>query len=672
MDKPYNKIRNDVDLGRPFLKIGRNETRGIETVSEAKRKDYEFTPGLTKLEAKERRLELLSKFEKVESLFEHYGHSTAKWSWINQGDDGACTVASFLNLLHLTNREKLTGKSWTQMKATKYWQTMYFAMHKYINNRYTYNLPELRDYADMLDIGLALGRKLHKNIQNDPEFVYFPVAGISQNENNKNRLMLEDEDAAKQRYKDFGKRRVLHLIGHHIESRIDRNIPVALAFNGHARVVVAYNDTHLLFMDSWVPNEDQFVMNRRGDGYMDYYIDGFSTMEKYMVYKDCRDLIYFEEATTKPAKKKAAKPEKKKTRVIPKYPIKPEKSPVLTRKVQMWHDGDMVWKKADIVKEGQKDAWGFPTYLLKIKQKRYENVSIDELRIPNKKSRLNAYIYSIHDAMQDFSKLIRDTTDQREQQIQAVMKSGWFSNAYSMIDAMVCVESNGSGCMIETAQGPMVLTCAHCNMSERETNMENEEFASIVEEHGSYTEYNKFAVGRLKGIAWSDGSWGVAETVYNSEGMDIALMKLVTSTKPERDIKTFKVSKTTAVIGEPLLMIHNPYRYDPDDDYSEIDRNFPFRVDYDEIIKKEVNICVNNTFGAYTHDKTGNSFFGSSGSPIVNADGEVVALHNSTDPTDDKWTRYAVGLESIHQALREHIDGVLIRVCEEVGYKLKF
>jgi len=95
-------------------------------------------------------------------------------------------------------------------------------------------------------------------------------------------------------------------------------------------------------------------------------------------------------------------------------------------------------------------------------------------------------------------------------------------------------------------------------------------------------------------------------------------------------------------------------------------------VDYDEIIKKRVNICVNNTFGAYTHDENGNSFFGSSGSPIVNVAGEVVAIHNSTDPTDDKWTRYAVGLESIQQALREYVDGAPTRVCEEVSYKLKF
>ena len=695
MDKPYNKIRISIDSGKELLKIDRIETRGIETVSEAKRKDYEYTPGLTKLEAKKRRQDLLSKFKRVESLFEHYGHSTAKWSWINQGLDGACTVASFLNLLHLTNKEKLTGKSWAGIKAKNYWQNMYFDMHEYINDRYTYNLQELRDYADMLDIGLVLGRKLHKNIQTDPEFVYFPVAGWALNERFKNKSLLDDEEAAKKRYKDFGERRVLHLIGHHIESRIDRNIPVGLSFNGHARVVVAYNDTHLLFMDSWVPNEDQFVRNRRGDGYMDYYIDGFSTMEKYMVYKDCRDLIYFEEAATKPVKKKAAKPAKKKVPakkkalVRPKYPRKPKKRPVLGRRVEMWHDGTMTWKKADIIEmDYEKDAWGFPIYLLKIGGKEYE-ASIDEVRIPDKNSRLDAYIHHIYDDMQEFSKLIRDTMDQREKLIKKV-KSNWFKNSPVNIEAMVCVESNGSGCIIQTAQGPLILTCAHCNMTEREIKMENEEFDQMVRDHGSYTEYNKFAVGRLKGIAWSDGSWGVAETVYNSEGMDIALMKIITTTKT--NIKTFKVSQVPAVVGEPLSLIHNPYRYDADRNIRayELDEEgnpnkfdeegnpldstqefFPFRMDYDEIIKKRVNICVNNTFGAYVHDKNGKSQDGSSGSPIVNVYGKVVAIHNSTDPNDD-WKRYAVGLESIQQALREYVSDAPTRECESFNYKLKF
>jgi hypothetical protein len=351
----------------------------------------------------------------------------------------------------------------------------------------------------------------------------------------------------------------------------------------------------------------------------------------------------------------------------PKHPRKPRRKPPMIRlknTVDMWHDDDMIWKKAKVM--GKKVDGEHIMYSLKIGDNEYE-ASMDEVRIPSETSRLNAYIYNIYDAMQVFSKLIRATVDQREQQIKAVTRSGWFSNVN--VEAMVCVESNGSGCMIETAQGPMVLTCAHCNMTERESHMENEEFVSMVEEHGSYKEYNRFAVGRLKGIAWSDGSWGVAETVYNSEGMDIALMKIVTSTKP--DIKVFKVSQTPAVIKDPLLMIHNPYRYDPDNNYSEIDENFPFRVDYDEIIKMGENKCVNNTFGAYTHDENGKSFFGSSGSPIVNADGCVVAIHNSTNP-DDNWARYAVGWESIRRALKEHFEGAPTRICEELEYRLKF
>jgi len=300
MTQPYNKIRSDVDLGEPFLRIGRSETTGIETAGMMYRGDYDYSADLSAPEAKRRRLELLSEFEKVESLFKHYRHSTAEWKWIDQGADGACTIVSFLNLLHLTNREKLTGKTWKQMGYKKYWQNMYRKFNAYVNA--VYSMPEIRDYADMLDVGLENKVKLHQNLQTDEGFVYFPVSGLGR-ETNKNPSLLDDEAAAKQRYSFFDEKKVLCLIGHHIESRVDRNIPVGLSFNGHARVVVAYNETHLLFMDGWAPNTDQFVRNPSG-GYMDYYIDGFSTVEKFMVYKDCRDLVYFEDKSTKPTESK--------------------------------------------------------------------------------------------------------------------------------------------------------------------------------------------------------------------------------------------------------------------------------------------------------------------------------------------------------------------------------
>ena len=127
----------------------------------------------------------------------------------------------------------------------------------------------------------------------------------------------------------------------------------------------------------------------------------------------------------------------------------------------------MIWKKAKVV--GKKVDGEHIMYSLKIGDKEYE-ASIDEVRIPSETSRLNTYIYSIYDVMQDFSKMILATMKQREKQIKKV-KSGWFLNSPVNIEAMVCVESNGSGCIVETPEGPMVLTCAHCNMTEeRNTN----------------------------------------------------------------------------------------------------------------------------------------------------------------------------------------------------------
>ena len=163
----------------------------------------------------------------------------------------------------------------------------------------------------------------------------------------------------------------------------------------------------------------------------------------------------------------------------PSHPRKPRKKPLgirLKNTVDMWHDGDMIWKRAKVVGKSLEIIGGieFPRYSLEIGEKTYE-ASADELRIPNEKARLDAYIYNIYNVMQKFSELILSTKKQRIKQIQNIAKTNWFETdrINDWIDKTVCVESNGSGCIIETTEGPLVLTCAHCNMTERETNMEN-------------------------------------------------------------------------------------------------------------------------------------------------------------------------------------------------------
>lgn len=549
------------------------------------------------------------------------------YNGIDQGQEGACSFVAFLNLIHLSDMDSLyKNKSWGQIKRG--WKRLWKSL----------NICAAEDIADMLD------RVNKEKVLNDfsNSLVYFPIRSRGVREQ-----MFNNEVAQK----DFIS--TIKAIKNKIEGILSSGIPVEINYGEHSRVAVGFNNDYLLFADSW------------GDYYYEQSADkrdtnaaGFSTVVKDVVYAYAREIAYFAKKKV-PAKKKA--------------PTKPKRKPRGIRvkgKANVWIDKESVWKEALVVKRDLETVgeMNFLVYSVRLDNINYV-VSIDELRIANEETRLNAYIYDIYKDMQLFSNLIRNTMKQREKQIKAVMKSGWFSKVDSMIEAMVCVESNGSGCMIETDQGPMVLTCAHCNMTERESQMDNTEFAEMVKKRGSYKEYNKFAVGRLKGIAWSDGSWGVAETVYNSEGMDIALMKIVTSTN--EDIKVFKVAPKSPVIGEPLLMIHNPYREDPDNNYDIIEANFPFRVDYDEITEMGANKCVNNTFGAYAHDKTGHSFYGSSGSPIVNSAGQVVAIHNSTNP-DDNWARYAVGWESIRQALKEHFEGAPTRICEELEYRLKF
>jgi hypothetical protein len=83
-----------------------------------------------------------------------------------------------------------------------------------------------------------------------------------------------------------------------IENLIDRKIPVAVSWNGHARVIVAYNDDYILFADSWSRHWTQVAPIGMGtvDGrdVLDSYAGGFSTIPKYAVYTSIKDVMYFD------------------------------------------------------------------------------------------------------------------------------------------------------------------------------------------------------------------------------------------------------------------------------------------------------------------------------------------------------------------------------------------
>ena len=74
-----------------------------------------------------------------------------------------------------------------------------------------------------------------------------------------------------------------------VECALDRNCLVAINALEHCRVAVGYNDTHLLFADSW--GHAWSESNKLGT---DVNKAGISVMEKWLVYNWMRDVVLCE------------------------------------------------------------------------------------------------------------------------------------------------------------------------------------------------------------------------------------------------------------------------------------------------------------------------------------------------------------------------------------------
>ena len=220
------------------------------------------------------------------------GFDQQAYKQIDQEEDNSCTVMAIFHLIHLHELDQeMHGKSWTKIKAKKYWKSGYWNP---ISRMCEKVLGEWvpRFFADTLDIGLALRKRAIVNMCSHPDFRYVPVRGNEAREKFNNPIFFTDDAiaGARARYGDdvVATNPVTCAVGHFVESLLDAGRVVGVSWNAHARVVVAYNDTHLLFADSW----DNGVMYEAQNE--DYYVAGVSTVPKYKVYMYCRDFIYFD------------------------------------------------------------------------------------------------------------------------------------------------------------------------------------------------------------------------------------------------------------------------------------------------------------------------------------------------------------------------------------------
>ena len=230
-----------------------------------------------------------------ETSLERSPFDIQRYNQIDQGSEGACTLVSLFNLVHINNLDSVHGnKSWSDICKDSYWRQKVWLPIDAQSDVIQY-------YADMLDAGKQI--PVIRTILTHPKFRYVPIRGDSQRELMTNAIFFTAAAKAATAAR-FGTTTALESpvtcgVGNFIESNLDAGNVIGLSFNGHARVAVAYNDTHVLFADSWGQSIDRDNANN------ELYVGGVSVVPKYGVYAYARDMVFFA-VPKKPTLKKSA------------------------------------------------------------------------------------------------------------------------------------------------------------------------------------------------------------------------------------------------------------------------------------------------------------------------------------------------------------------------------
>lgn len=207
-----------------------------------------------------------------------------KYSGVDQKQEGACSFVAFLNLTNLNSKHKFVFKeSWGTVRRgwKKYWKAMPAS-----------KMDGSADIADTLDQMIA-SNNFVKDF--DKQLTYIPIRSRGNAENKYNNSFWSEYESRKkwgELYEFDRNYKVTPFVfetGRLLEDLIDRSVPVELNFSQHSRVMVAYNDSHILLADSWSKNFKQTYTD------MDYdsYAAGFSVVNKWYAYSNIRDIVYF-------------------------------------------------------------------------------------------------------------------------------------------------------------------------------------------------------------------------------------------------------------------------------------------------------------------------------------------------------------------------------------------
>ena len=410
-----------------------------------------------------------------------------EYDCLDQGADGACMIAATFNLLNLVRKNDLhpktrkKNKTWAQIKSPKYWTPIY---NKAVVNTGAGDFDELLNQTSIPVI---------KNMLKDSSFTYKAIVGKKRSERYMNKELFKGKDMS-------DSNNLIRYIREFFEKLIDRKIPVAISWNGHARVIVGYNETQLLFADSWGNNWQQVTnMTRELKDVKDYFRAGFSTINKKNVFANVRDCIYFES--------------------LQDYVL-------------------------DTMNEIQKRMPNLKIANLEVVEKK--KAPKKKKKAPKKKKKgkmtaLEKYKDKVELEIEEMKQLLEDSAEQREKSITDSLigrgkpEEPQRTSINRALQACVCVESNGSGSIVTHNNETFVLTNQHVALKK----------------------------GTIKFIMWIDGKIGYAETYWVDKRRDIGKMRIIEK-PIDKVISSLSIHTKNVKKGQLLVQIHNPYHWEKD------------------------------------------------------------------------------------------------------------